>query len=506
MALNIHGPLFFMQKNNIRLPLEIYSEHLETIRGVNFTHREIDIIACILSGRSAKTIPSFLSISSKTVSTHIAKIRAKIGCSSRESIIDFVEKSDKLHLIKNEYYLSLLVQEIFEKQLRKISKGSFSEVPLCHLVYTPTQKNEGSLIHYLESHLKFVGFKTESQIKEEHNIFADFPQEIASSDYILYVMPKELDESFHMGKTIKISNNVVFLCPYKEGHEPNSEKLDITQCIDFSSSSNYYLSFFKLLKKLFPNKHIDKLDEEFKEHWKRICDSTERTPLQIQHNVPLQELGRRPWTKLFFSLLEKEKNKIIAASILLLLSICISFIFIGNKDEIIKNNSALRSDLILPTNSVFLDRPELTQDINTKLINQKGIQTIALVGPGGSGKTTLARQYAHQQKENVIWEINAETHESLRASFENLAQALSQTEEDKKELRGLLEIKDPTKREENILQFVKKHLSSTPNWVLIYDNVENFLNIQDYFPWDNVTWGEGKVILTTRDSNIQNNA
>ena len=172
------------------------------------------------------------------------------------------------------------------------------------------------------------------------------------------------------------------------------------------------------------------------------------------------------------------------------MSICISFIFIGNKDEIIKNNSALRSDLILPTNSVFLDRPELTQDINTKLINQKGIQTIALVGPGGSGKTTLARQYAHQQKENVIWEINAETHESLRASFENLAQALSQTEEDKKELRGLLEIKDPTKREENILQFVKKHLSSTPNWVLIYDNVENFSNIQDYFPQDYVTWGE----------------
>lgn len=35
---------------------------------------------------------------------------------------------------------------------------------------------------------------------------------------------------------------------------------------------------------------------------------------------------------------------------------------------------------------------------------------------------------------------------------------------------------------------------------------ENFSDIQDYFPQDTETWGQGKVILTTRNTNIQNSS
>ena len=44
-------------------------------------------------------------------------------------------------------------------------------------------------------------------------------------------------------------------------------------------------------------------------------------------------------------------------------------------------------------------------------------QTVALVGLGGSGKTTLAHQYANKQKANIVWEINAESIEKYRHIF-----------------------------------------------------------------------------------------
>ena len=39
---------------------EIYYLELQKINGVYFTKREIDIIACVLSGKTAKKIASFL--------------------------------------------------------------------------------------------------------------------------------------------------------------------------------------------------------------------------------------------------------------------------------------------------------------------------------------------------------------------------------------------------------------------------------------------------------------
>jgi tetratricopeptide (TPR) repeat protein/DNA-binding CsgD family transcriptional regulator len=163
-----------------------------------------------------------------------------------------------------------------------------------------------------------------------------------------------------------------------------------------------------------------------------------------------------------------------------------------------------RSDLSLPTKHVRLDRPELTSQIDDNFKGQGGIQTVALVGIGGAGKTTLARQYAHSQQASVIWEVDGKTFESLKESFENLAQALTKTEEDQKALRELKEIKNLIEREENLIKFVKDRLKLCEHWFLIYDNIENFDRIQKYFPQDSSTWGQGKVILTTRDNNIQN--
>lgn len=167
--------------------------------------------------------------------------------------------------------------------------------------------------------------------------------------------------------------------------------------------------------------------------------------------------------------------------------------------------SFIRSDLIIPTEAVLLRRPGELKHIDETLQKQNGIRSIALIGPGGAGKTTLARQYTHQEKADVIWEVNAESPEGLKDSFEKLAQALAQTAQDQNILKGFLNINNPLEREEKIISFVKERLKLRSSWVLVFDNMETFTDIQKHFPQDTETWGKGQIILTTRDGTIQNN-
>lgn len=167
---------------------------------------------------------------------------------------------------------------------------------------------------------------------------------------------------------------------------------------------------------------------------------------------------------------------------------------------------SVRADLIVPMNAVLLERSNLMNQIHKKFNNKHGIQSLALIGPGGAGKTITAREYARQQHASVIWEINAENRRSLYNSFENLASALAKKSEDKQELMQIHETKDEHKREGKLIQFVKNHLRALPHWLLIFDNVEQCANILNYFPQDVNTWGEGKIILTTQDKNIENNS
>lgn len=82
-----------MQNKKTSFIQNIYSKHLETINGVKLTRREVDIISFFICGRSAKKFASFFFISPKTVENHTHNIMLKLGCNSRESIIDFIEKS-----------------------------------------------------------------------------------------------------------------------------------------------------------------------------------------------------------------------------------------------------------------------------------------------------------------------------------------------------------------------------------------------------------------------------
>jgi hypothetical protein len=265
---------------------------------------------------------------------------------------------------------------------------------------------------------------------------------------------------------------------------------------------------------ILPNISLDKIIAEFKNQYDIISVSPEKTSslLGSDGNESLQNGHTKT---LFPSILKKAKLWSFLGGLLCLNAVDIlAFIFNGNKGEQITqlnktpDNNLLqvhsaRSDLVVPV--AFINRPELLAQIKEKLKGSQGIKTLALAGIGGAGKTTIARQYARLQNVSVIWEINAETKESLISSFENLAYTLSKIETEKRLLRGLQNIQNFQAREEKIILFVKERLKSYPNWLLIYDNVAKFTDIQKYFLYNPVDWGRGKIIITTRDKNIETN-
>ena len=78
-------------------------EYLNNINGVNFTERELDIICVVLNGRLSKTIATSLGIAPKTAETHLYNVMRKIGCHSKEGIINFIEHAEAYEGLNRRY-------------------------------------------------------------------------------------------------------------------------------------------------------------------------------------------------------------------------------------------------------------------------------------------------------------------------------------------------------------------------------------------------------------------
>jgi len=497
-----------MHNREINVLEDIYSEELAVINDVHFTPREIDIIACLLSARGTNKIASFLSISPKTVRNHIHNIMIKLECNSRDRIIDFIERSNKIPILRR-HYSNLFINAAFKKSLKDILKLNRGKGPCCRVVHWSDQGSKTLLIPNLEEHLKLSGLIVSTELRNKHQSLSEFIDEFRNGSYVIYILPNRLLEERQTDPVIKDIDpaqfsqgkaDCLFLLPGKETSPAIPQEFQVCDFVDLAAQENYYFLFFEILSKLLPNINLEKIIAEFNQQY-------EITQGAQVDEYPQPHLKRRE--------LEKKRNKLYKAreliikakqwfllSALLTSIFCIGFLSINEEKQ---EKSSIRSDLIIPTEAVFLNRPELISQIDIAFNKRGGIQTVAFTGPGGAGKTTIARQYARSQRSPVVWEINAETRQSLKMSFETLAQGLSKTAEDKKLLSIIQEIRIPSLREEKIVQFVKDHLKAFKKWFLIYDNVEKFTDIQKHFPQDFNNWGQGKVIITTRDSNIQNN-
>ncbi len=139
-----------------------------------------------------------------------------------------------------------------------------------------------------------------------------------------------------------------------------------------------------------------------------------------------------------------------------------------------------------PRNPLFTGREELLRRLFDFLRAQSESvvpQILAVCGLGGIGKTQIALEYAYRfqgEYQAVLW-ARGETAETLITDFVAIAERL--------ELPG----RDHQERW-RIVEAFKDWLASTPNWLLIVDNVEDLTMLSDFLP----SRGSGHIILTTR--------
>lgn len=443
-----------MSKDSVWLPLKFDAYNDLEIAGKSFTEREFDVLAFILNSYNNKATAKYLGITEKGVRPHLRNIGGKIGSGYRDVIIEFVKKSNKLNILRENHYKQLVYHyHFFVKYVNELKKYTKKHELQCVIDFREDVDEKDEFLQNLKDDLKRLHVK--AHIKNR-------PQNLRSE--------RKTDPCIILTSSPKLISKT-----------ETTESL----IIDLSSEKSYYHIVFDILNGIFNNKDVNSTVKKFCSDYKKL----KKDPNSIQ--IPYNQTKK----------LNVVRFSLIGITLFTLLSL-ILFFSIDFNNTIHEHKSTIRSDLIIPGESYLLNRSDLLDKIEKQFNNSNRLQVLAIVGGGGSGKTTIARQYAKTQKSEIIWEMNAETKDTLKYSFDNLAQVLANTESDIKILKGIQKIRDQQKQEEQLINFVRDKLKQKSEWVLIYDNLENINTIEKYFPKDEETWGKGKVIVTTRDSNI----
>lgn len=149
-----------------------------------------------------------------------------------------------------------------------------------------------------------------------------------------------------------------------------------------------------------------------------------------------------------------------------------------------------------------LKRATIVLKVEELLKKRSGIKIIAIVGEGGAGKTFIGRKILSRCNATIRWEINAETQDSAYNSFLDLANRMATCSADAVELEKINHLQDFDEKRKKIMSFVAKFLRYSNNWCLLFDNVDAIGDIRAYIPQNIENFGNGSVIITTRDTGI----
>lgn len=436
------------------LPKDTYGINQNILNKVNITNRELDIVACLLHGRSTKKIASLLFISPKTVENHIRNIMLKINCNSRDSVIDFLEKSQYFPILKD-HYINILIKIYFELELKKISnlikENNINYVDLYYIKEYIKEQHLSDLVLYLEKDLTTAGIKANSKIIERE-IFNINASTIHNNQNTIILILGQLDHQI----SAYIENNFF-------------NYIYVTQ------QTNYYFFIFNILKQLLPIDSIDNNIETFQKQYDILFNS----PMNLSPSPEV--VTKEPFFKY------SNKKIIIAIMVLLTLLLAWGVLCFNLKREIVslknKNHRQTTSPIVLenqimlnlpPRNNNFIGREESLTQIYEKLNTKKiGIITQIVSGLGGIGKTQLATEFAHRAAEKqyyktILW-ITAETPNAINNAYKKIADHLQLDSEN-------LNFNELKKLVHNYLSSKYKN----EKILFILDNVPNFKNVQRY--------------------------
>lgn len=454
----------------------MYLQQINQINGIIFTAREIDVISCILNVRGSKKIADILSISPRTVEGHIKNILTKIASNSQESIKDFVERSPQLILVKR-HYIDLLINRLFLSQIAKVAVILKNRDISCSVNYVINEKLE-----YIIGCLKLANINVSHKAYQNH---------ISSNQKTIEILTEE--HLLQLKQGVKF-DNIILICFDKEVSDDFLQKFSRVHIIDCFHNDQMYSAIFKIIELLAPNIDLSDSISNFNREKNNVINlkidlitkSLDTDQEKIQQKLTI-------------------KKVMITSLILIALvgTVLLAYILI-NKGYKGYHSSVISNNFLLPNKKLLLERKIITDNLDKIFAKPHKVNIAVLIGVGGSGKTTIARYYASNKTSSIVWEINAETKKSISLSLEGLAYALCSNNADKQELRSILDIKDFTKKDKQLLLFTQKQLKSFPNWLIIYDNIESFKDVFEYFPYNAESWGRGKVIITTRDATIKN--
>ena len=282
-----------MQTKDYSFHQDIFERHLKAINNIKFTHREIDIIAFLVSGRAIKIIATFFSISPKTVDNHLRNVMHKLECHSRDAIVDFIEKSSYFFWVKK-YYVSLLLEASFKKSLKKISTLVTGKPLVCFVIWWADPHLKTWHVEQLKSHLTLSGIKTFNEDFESNRDLNHFIHNVnaQNSSQAIAIVPdleavntfaKEITELGFTRQQLKA--DFTFLCVSTTSSSRTSEELGDGSTIDCVDLKNYYDAVFFLLKKMALLEDLEKIQEEFNKQIElldpELCESGFSNALEL---------------------------------------------------------------------------------------------------------------------------------------------------------------------------------------------------------------------------------
>ena len=444
------------------------------------TLKEVDVLACLTSGKTSKGMAPILTVTPKTVDTHLQNILRKVELSSRDALINAIRHSSYAELFRC-HYLNLLNKYHFEQHLKDYARR-WSTQGIVYICIQNHEANEILWFEFLVNHFKLLGINVqlitlECRIEPNHH-------------YTLITSASSLSN-------FPVDPNRDHLVVLRFDHD-NTQGIDD---INLNVDEGYYPTVMALIKRLHPdNQLLHQYLDTFKSLDCNLASSVPGIVLEPTADKQLTSLINKPLYKWL----------LLATVVILILATVYCQWWRPhsihlNVPSTITAATTIHHEINRLPERVLLTRPTLIAQMKQALCGDQPIAVLAITGMGGSGKTTLARHYADQQQMAVVWKFNAETAQALYDSLERLATKLAAQDHEQKALQAIKDITKQEERQQQLITFVKERLRTQSPWLLIYDNVDDFATIHAAFPCEAQTWGQGQVIISTRDQTLATN-